>query len=169
MIVSKDLIIKSFDTGFQLSVWLSKGLIIKSEISTIKSINTQKKLDSEPWSVYYESIKRKLKIRCIWVSVWWKTKNKNYGSYTPLIHWVGRGTGTPKDRDEVNNREVCECDGWVCGWDMIGDPSMFRLIRKAAVLARIFPHFDFSIEENAARRKWDPLIVYYESMKRKLI
>ncbi len=26
MIVSNDLIIKSFDTGFQLSVWLSKGL-----------------------------------------------------------------------------------------------------------------------------------------------
>jgi hypothetical protein len=26
------------------------------------------------------------------------------GSYTPRIHWVGRGTGTPKDRDEVNNR-----------------------------------------------------------------
>ncbi len=25
--------------------------------------------------VYYESIKRKLKIRCIWVSVWWKTTN----------------------------------------------------------------------------------------------
>ena len=32
-------------------------------------------------------------------------------NYTPLIHWVGRGTGTPKDRDEVNKREVCECDG----------------------------------------------------------
>ncbi len=26
-------------------------------------------------------------------------------------HWVGRGTGTPKDKDEVNNREVCECEG----------------------------------------------------------
>ena len=28
------------------------------------------------------------------------------GSYAPRIHWVGRGTvaGTPKDRDEVNNR-----------------------------------------------------------------
>jgi hypothetical protein len=32
-------------------------------------------------------------------------------NYTPLIHWVGRGTGTPKDRDEVNRREVCEYDG----------------------------------------------------------
>jgi hypothetical protein len=24
---------------------------------------------------------------------------------------VGLGTRTPKDRDEVNKREVCECDG----------------------------------------------------------
>jgi hypothetical protein len=27
------------------------------------------------------------------------------------IHWVDRGTGTPKDRDEVRNREVCQYDG----------------------------------------------------------
>ena len=26
---------------------------------------------------------------------------------------VARGTGTTKDRDEVNKREVYECDGWV--------------------------------------------------------
>ncbi len=26
-------------------------------------------------------------------------------------HWVGRGTGTPKDKDEVNKRELCECEG----------------------------------------------------------
>jgi hypothetical protein len=30
------------------------------------------------------------------------------------IHWVVRGTGTPKDRDEVNTRVVYECDGSVC-------------------------------------------------------
>jgi hypothetical protein len=36
---------------------------------------------------------------------------------------------------------------------MIGDPSMLRLIRKEVDLERIFPHFDFSIEENAVRRK----------------
>ncbi len=30
--------------------------------------------------------------------------------YMPHIHWVPRGTGIPKDRDEVNRREVCECD-----------------------------------------------------------
>ncbi len=40
--------------------------------------------------------------------------NKTEGSsliYTPDIHWVVRGTGTPKDKDEVNRREVCDCDG----------------------------------------------------------
>ena len=26
------------------------------------------------------------------------------GSYVSHIHWVGRGTGTPEDGDEVNNR-----------------------------------------------------------------
>ncbi len=40
-----------------------------------------------------------------------KDQKLNYGSYVSLIHCVGRGTGTPKDRDEVNNREVCEYDG----------------------------------------------------------
>jgi hypothetical protein len=27
------------------------------------------------------------------------------------IHWIVPGTGTPKDRDEVNKRETSECDG----------------------------------------------------------
>jgi hypothetical protein len=27
------------------------------------------------------------------------------------IHWVARGTGTLKDRDEVIKREFYECDG----------------------------------------------------------
>jgi hypothetical protein len=26
------------------------------------------------------------------------------------IHWVVRGTGTPKDKDEVNKHEPRECD-----------------------------------------------------------
>jgi hypothetical protein len=38
----------------------------------------------------------------VWVSVRWKTKIHRRGIYIPLIHWVSRGTGTPKDRDEVN-------------------------------------------------------------------
>jgi hypothetical protein len=31
--------------------------------------------------------------------------------FTRLTHWVGRETGTPKDKDEVNKREVGECEG----------------------------------------------------------
>ena len=27
------------------------------------------------------------------------------------MYWVARGTGTPKDKDEINKSEVCECDG----------------------------------------------------------
>ncbi len=50
---------------------------------------------------------------CKWVSVWWKTENWSWGIYTSHTHWVVRGTGTPKDTDEVNKREVCECDGWL--------------------------------------------------------
>jgi hypothetical protein len=42
-------------------------------------------------------------------------------------HWVGRGTGTPKDKDE----------------------------RKAAALARVRPTFPLSWAEKAARRKWN--------------
>ncbi len=49
----------------------------------------------------------------IWVSGWWKTINERWGIYAPHIHWVARGTGTPKDRDDVSRRDVCECDGWV--------------------------------------------------------
>ena len=53
----------------------------------------------------------------------------------PRIHWVARETGTPKDRDEVNKREVCECDGCVCDLEAIGAPSIFNVIRSAAALA----------------------------------
>jgi len=59
----------------------------------------------------------------IWVSVWWKTKNQNWGIYTSHIHWFPRGIGTPKDRDKFNRREVCECDEWVCDLEVIGTPS----------------------------------------------
>ena len=38
---------------------------------------------------------------------------------------------------------------------MIDAPSRLRLILKAAAFARISPHFDFNIEENAVRRKWE--------------
>jgi hypothetical protein len=66
----------------------------------------------------------------IWVFVSWKTKNKSWGIHTTHTHWVVRRTGTPRDRDEVHRREVCECDGWVCDLDVIDTPSKLRVIRK---------------------------------------
>ncbi len=73
------------------------------------------------------------------------------------IHCVTWGTGTPKDKDEVKRREDCECDGWVCVCETIGTLSIFRVIRKAASLARMIPHFDLSWEENTTRWKWNCL------------
>ena len=63
--------------------------------------------------VYYESIKRELKNECRYDE---RLKTKVEEStlvdrYTPRIHWVVRRTGTPKDKDEVNRRDVSECDG----------------------------------------------------------
>ena len=63
--------------------------------------------------VYYESTKRELKIRPIYECRFderLKTKVEE-STNTSSIHWVARGTGTPKDKDEVNRRDVCECDG----------------------------------------------------------
>ncbi len=48
------------------------------------------------------------------------------------IHWVGRGTGTPKDRDD----DV----------DVIGAPSRLRVIRKTETLAKIKQTRDLNIE-----------------------
>ena len=45
-------------------------------------------------------------------------------------------TGIPEDRDEVNRREVFECDGWVCDLETIGVPSILRVVRNAAALVR---------------------------------
>jgi hypothetical protein len=39
-----------------------------------------------------------------------RPKGKNE-EFTLLRHWVGRGAGTPKDKDGVKRREVCECEG----------------------------------------------------------
>ena len=34
--------------------------------------------------------------------------NDPLGIYTPRMHSIVRGTGTPKDRDEVNKGDSCE-------------------------------------------------------------
>jgi hypothetical protein len=46
---------------------------------------------------------------------------------------------TLKDIDEVNRREVCECDVRVCDLEAIGATSIFNVIRSAAALARMLP------------------------------
>jgi hypothetical protein len=38
--------------------------------------------------------------------------------------------------------------------ETIGAPSKLRFTRKSDALASMFPHFAFSKDENAARRKW---------------
>jgi hypothetical protein len=78
----------------------------------------------------------------------------------------------PKDEDEINRREVCECDGRVCDLEDVGVPSIITLIRKVSVLVRMSPTFDLRCEEDTVRRKWkSPLVghlivyVYYETIK----
>ena len=62
------------------------------------------------------------------------------------------GTGTPKDRDEVNRQEVSKCDGWVCDLEAIGTPSILRVIHNVATLVRMLPTFDLNCKENAGRQ-----------------
>jgi hypothetical protein len=50
---------------------------------------------------------------------------------------------------EVNNRDVCECDGWVWELDVIDTPSRLRVTRKSASFPSRSPHFDFSWFRNA--------------------
>ena len=62
--------------------------------------------------VYYESIKRELKRRLIYeYRCDERLKTKSEESTRLVRHWIGRGTGTPKDKAEVNRQEVCECEG----------------------------------------------------------
>ena len=53
----------------------------------------------------------------------------------------------------------------MCDLEAKGVSSMFRLIRKAAAMARTGPTFDLNCEENAARRKlkvhWQAAALYF--------
>ncbi len=57
--------------------------------------------------------------------------------YTSHIHWVARGTGTPKDRDEINRLDVSECDGGVCVLEVIDTPSILSVLRKVVVFQQV--------------------------------
>ncbi len=98
--------------------------------------------------IYYESTKRNLKTKYIcgcrcYERLQTKTKEFTCLSYTELVF-----TGTPKDRDEVNNRDVCECDGWVWELDAIGAPSKLRATRKGATFASSSPHGLFAVNRD---------------------
>jgi hypothetical protein len=46
-----------------------------------------------------------------------------------------------------------------CELESIGSPSIFKLMRKVVVLARMFPTLALSCEKKDARRKWkSPLV-----------
>jgi hypothetical protein len=99
--------------------------------------------------VYYESIKWELKIKPFYecrCDERLKTKNEESTRlrYTGLLRALEHLTW---NKDEVNRREVCECDGWVCVLEVIGTPSMLRLTRKASVLVRVLPTFPFNYSE----------------------
>ena len=49
---------------------------------------------------------------------------------------------TPKDKDEVNKREVSECDGYVCDLEPVVVPSIFKVIHSVEVLGRMLPTLD---------------------------
>ena len=82
-------------------------------------------VEVEKFVVYYESLKGELQKRPIYECRYderLKTKSEEstrLGYTEKSTVWLimsvclllTRGTGTPKDRDEVNRREVCECDG----------------------------------------------------------
>jgi hypothetical protein len=40
-------------------------------------------------------------------------------------------------------------------FEVIGDPSIFKLTRKPPALTRVLPTSVFRVVENAARRKWN--------------
>jgi hypothetical protein len=52
------------------------------------------------------------------------------GIYTPSIHWVVRGTGTPKDRDEVIVLQIDERSTSVMGECEIVTLKVRRLYSK---------------------------------------
>ncbi len=101
-----------------------------------------------------------MRVVCSCGTLRWRLKNLCQMTRTGFLTVVW-GTGTPKERDEVNRRDVCECDGWVCVPEVIGAPSMLRLTLKVEVLTRVMSTSTFVCKENAARRKLkSPLFCY---------
>ena len=72
------------------------------------------------------------------------------------IHWVARQNKLeiPRDKDEVNKREIHECDGRAHDPEATAAPPTPKPTRKAEALARAPPTIASCREEDAALRKW---------------
>jgi hypothetical protein len=74
----------------------------------------------------------------------------------PHIHWVARQNKLEilRDKDEVNKREIHECDGRAHDPDTMVAPLTPKPTHKAEALARAPPTIASCREEDAALRKW---------------
>ena len=72
------------------------------------------------------------------------------------IHWVARQNKleTPKEKDEVNKREVHECDRRGSDPNAMVDTPTLKSTLKAKVLTRTTTTITSSCEENASLRNW---------------
>ena len=72
------------------------------------------------------------------------------------IHWVARQNKLeiPRDKDEVNKREIHECDGRAHDPDTMVTPLTPKPTLKVEALTRAPPTIVLSREEDAALRKW---------------
>ena len=71
------------------------------------------------------------------------------------MHWGARQNKleTPRDKDEVNKREIRECDGRAHDPDTMVAPLTPKPTRKAEALARAPPTIASSREEDAALKE----------------
>ncbi len=82
----------------------------------------------------------------------------------PHIRWVTRQNKLeiPRDKDEVNKREIHECDGREHDPDTMVTPLTPKSTHKSESLVRVTPTIVPCREEDAALRKW-PLPRYCPS------
>ena len=80
---------------------------------------------------------------------------------TEVSHTLGSvGDWSLKDRDEVNRREVWECEGWVCHLEDIGVSSICRLIRSVFVMIK--PASPFRLTKHTVSVKETKLIWFLQ-------
>jgi hypothetical protein len=72
------------------------------------------------------------------------------------IHWVARQNKLEisRDKDEVNKREIHECNGRSHDPDTMVDPLTPKTTHKTETLDRVSPTIDSCREEDAELRKW---------------